>query len=483
MARLTQSQSMRLQQKMAPQLIQSLRLLQMPTLQLEQTIKQELETNPMLEQVQEQESLQNTDDGDPGERNPDRELDRDFDRVDWNRYLQESYDIGGYNHAAFNDREEGREEPRENRLTGRTSIWDALLEQLRMSSSDEEEWRIGEYIIGEINENGLLDTGIETISAALDVPLSSVERTLKLIQSFDPPGIGARDFQECLMLQLEDLGLGDSLAMRIVRDHLADLKAWRHERTAKALKVDIEEVQAALDIISSLNRRPAANLSVSGSNVSEIEDALGRVVPDVIIEKVGEDYEIRLNDRSVPSLRINRTYRNLLRESSKDEKAKEYVVERLNRARWMINAIDQRRSTMLRVTQYIVDAQREFFDKGPGYLKPMVLKDAADAVEMHASTVSRVTSGKYAQTPHGIFELKHFFDVRIGSSGGEDVAAQNVKDRIRKLVEEEDAREPLSDQKIADLLEKEGVRIARRTVAKYRDQLNIPSVKYRKQIQ
>jgi len=473
---------MRLQQKMAPQLIQSLRLLQMPTLELELTIKQELEINPMLEQVLEQEPFQ-SDDGELWERNPDRELDRDFDRVDWNHYLQESYDLRGYNYPAFDNREEGREEPRENRLTGRISIWDALLEQLGMSSSDEEEWRIGEYIIGEINEDGFLETSVEEISAALDVPPSSVERTLKLIRSFDPPGIGARDLQQCLMIQLEDQDLEDSLAMRIVQDHLDDLRAWRYERIAKALKVDIEEIQAALKVIGSLNPRPAANLSESDSNMSEIEDALRRVVPDVIIEKIGDDYEIQLNDRSVPSLRINRVYQNMLKGSSgADEKAKEYIEERLNRARWMINAIDQRRSTMLRVTRYIVDAQREFFDKGPGHLKPMILKDAADAIDMHASTVSRVTRGKYAQPPHGIFELKYFFDVRIGSSNGEDVAAQNVKDRIRQLVDEEDAKDPLSDQKIADLLEEEGIRIARRTVAKYRDQLNIPAVKYRKQL-
>ena len=480
MARLTQS--MRLQQKMAPQLIQSLRLLQMPTLELELMIRQELEINPMLEEVAEQDLFQSGDDGDTREENPDRALERDFDQADWNRYLQESYDLRGYNHSEFENKEEGREEPRENRLTGRTSIWDMLLEQLRISSSDEEEWRIGEYIIGEINEDGFLETGVEEVSAALDVSRSAVERTLKLIQSFDPPGIGARDLRECLMIQLEDQDLADSLAMRIVQDHLDDLMARRYERISKARKVSTEEIQAALEIISSLNPKPASNLSESSSNAEEIEDALDRIVPDVIIEKIGEEYDVRLNDRSVPSLRINRTYRRLIGTSHADEKAKEYVVERLNRARWMINAIEQRRSTMMRVTWYIVDAQREFFDKGPGHLKPMILRDAADAIEMHPSTVSRVTSGKYAQTPHGVFELKYFFDVRIGSPDGEDVAAQNVKDRIKQMVNEEDTKMPLSDQQIADLLEKEGVHIARRTVAKYRDQMGIPSVRYRKQL-
>ena len=483
------SQSLSLQQKMAPQLIQSLRLLQMTTMQLEQTVKQELELNPLLEEEMEMELQEEREEEpaeseeEPAESEEEQELNSDvdsFEDTDWANYLEESYDLS-YGEKDFVETDASLEadiasrESRESRIVSQPSMEDGLLSQLHLADLSHKEVEIGEFIIGNIDDGGYLSVSVEEIAQILNVPVEEVERVLKVIQTFDPPGIGARDLQECLTIQLADRGLEDSVAMRIVENHLEDLKRRRYNRIIKALDVSEERIKEALDLIATLNPNP-------GYTSPPLVE-LNYITPDLIVEKVDDEFLISLNDGSVPMIRISPLYRSLLKGSQKaGEEAKKYVTDRLNSAKWLLNAIDQRRSTMLKVARYIVEAQRDFFEKGSSYLKPMVLQDVADAVEMHVSTISRVSNGKYIQTPHGVFELKDLFDGKLRSSRGEDVSATSVKERIKGLIDKEAPRSPLSDQQIAKMLQKEGVNIARRTVAKYRDQMGINSARYRTQL-
>lgn len=487
MIRLTQTAS--LQQKMAPQLIQSLRLLQMPSLELEQLIQQELEINPLLEiseemEQDEEEEEWDLDDDPDDEEDPDpeeeaelEELEFDdadmddgrFDEDDWNEYLNDS----GY--SSPQEEFDPNIEEWENDGAEQQSLEEELGAQLLLTDLSDEDREVGKYIIGNIDEDGFLQTRVEDISMVLGIDVETVERVLQVIQAFDPPGVGARDLRECLMIQLREQGLEGSLAMQIVQEHLDDLVNRRYSKICRALGVEREGIAQAEEVISGLNPKPMI--------YREAKINHNLVVPDLEVQKVGDEYVVSLTDRNVPSLRVSPTYRTLLSQSEKvGREAKKFVVDRLNSARWFISAINQRRTTMLRVMRCIVDNQREFFENGPGHLKPMVLQEVADRVEMHVSTISRVSNGKYVQTPHGVFELKYFFDGGLSTEDGEDISAKSVKEKIAKLIDEEDPRNPLSDQKIADILKEEGIDIARRTVAKYRDQLKINPARYRKSI-
>ena len=501
MIRLTQTTS--LQQKMAPQLIQSLRLLQMPTLELEQLIQQELEINPLLEIVEdadqemeeEEEEEEDWDDDETIEEKnetieekneaeqseedaekleelefDDADLDTDqFDEEDWSEYLNES----GY--SSPQEEFDPNVEEWENDGASQKSLEDALREQLLLTDLSEDDRAIGEYIIGNIDEDGFLRTPVEDIADVLGIQVGDVERVLTAIHAFDPPGVGARNLRECLLIQLRELGQEDSLASRIVRDHLEDLINRRYSKICRALCVEKDTLSQALEVIGGLNPKPYMT--------PEPRVNFNLVVPDLEVQKVGDEYVVSLTDRNIPSLRVSPIYRSLLNQSEKaGREAKKFVVDRLNSARWFIAAIWQRRTTMVRVMQCIVESQQEFFDKGAGHLRPMVLQEVADKVSMHVSTISRVSNGKYVQTPHGVFELKYFFDGGLSREDGEDISARSVKEKIAKLIHEEDQSNPLSDQRIADILQEEGIDIARRTVAKYRDQMNINPARYRKSI-
>ncbi len=489
MIQLTQTVS--LQQKLAPQLIQSLRLLQMPSLELEQLIQQELQTNPLLEVSEEtgredeewetesegMESVDNdagrkeADDTDP----PDLEFgetasaDGRMDENQWNELLNDA----GYSvprHEFDPNAEEWEYDG-----PGQESLEAELHAQLSLTDLDAGDRKIGEYIIGNIDEDGFLQAQIEEIVSVFGCEPESVERILGVIQTFDPPGVGARDLQECLAIQLLEQGLEDSLAMGIVRGYWDDLVNRRYMKISRALGVDRAAIAHAESVISGLNPKPMIYRE------SRINHNL--VVPDLEVQKVGDEYVVSLIDRNLPVLRVSPAYRILLSKSGKPgSQARKFVVDRLNSARWFISAINQRRTTMLKVMRCIVDNQRAFFDKGVGFLKPMVLQEVADRVDMHVSTISRVSNGKYVQTPHGVFELKYFFDGGLTRNDGEDIAARSVKQKISRLIAEENTRKPLSDQKIADSLKNEGIAIARRTVAKYRDQLKINPARYRKSI-
>ena len=465
------SQTLSLQQRLAPQLIQSLQLLQLPALELEQLIKQELELNPVLELEEDEEALSQEEAPDEEERPDEEELTSDFDEEDWTKYLEDAYEMGSRDFGEFEkrDEEEYRREPKE-----AETLMDRLSFQLPMSVSTPEERQIGEFILGNLNEDGYLSCSVEEIAESLGGSVEDVERVLEIIQTFDPPGIAARDLRECLMIQLAEKGLESSMAMKIVRDHFEDWIKWHHPQLVQDLKISEDELRNALKVISSLNPKPGVELFAEEPRT---------IVPDVTVEKIDGEYVVILNDRFTPSLRISRTYYALLKAPKTiSSEAKAFILERLDKARWLINSIEQRRSTILKVVNAIVRNQYDFLENGISYLKPMVLQDVADEIEMHASTVSRVTSGKYVQTPQGVFELKFFFDSKVASMEGEDLSVKSVMDRMRHLIGDEDPQKPLSDQQIVHLLNEEGIDIARRTVAKYRDKMRIPSGRYRKQL-
>jgi RNA polymerase sigma-54 factor len=348
-----------------------------------------------------------------------------------------------------------------------------LLGQLRLSPRDPSALEIGEYLIGSLDERGFLSGSLEEIAEISGYSLEDLQRVLALIHTFEPAGVGARDHRECLLLQLKAREEEDTLACQIVRDHYEDMLRNRHHDIARKLGVTDEEVQLAKDHLALLNLSP-------GSQFSGEEPKY--VYPDLVVERVADKYEVYLNDRNVPRLRISPAYESVLRTGRErgGDGTREYIEGKLNSARWLIQTIEQRRKTMIKVMRCIVDVQREFFERGVSHLRPLTLRQIADRIGMHESTVSRVTSGKYVQTPRGVFELKYFFSSAISREDGEEISAMSAKDIIAQLIQEEDKRNPLSDQKIADILGDRGVKIARRTVAKYREQLEIPTARYRK---
>lgn len=473
---------------MAPQLIQSLQLLQMSTLQLELEIKQQLELNPLLEDnieldEEQEEPEEALDDG----LKEEEELPEDMEEVNWDALLDDQFDQGSYNseRTEYDPNWEADREPQENRITTIPPMMQRLYEQLSLSDLREGEREIGEFIIGSLDDRGYLACSAEEIAESLEISVEKVERVLTLIQSFEPPGIAARDLRECLLIQLQQYeGAHREQALLIVRQHMEDLTKRRFTRITRALSISQEDLKTTIELIQSLQPYPGSPSSSDYADLLTLDMEVIYITPDLLVEKIGDEWVVSLTDGTLPSLRINATYSKLLKDSRRNGKdeVQSYVSKKLNDARWLINAIHQRRTTMLKVANYIVRAQMGFFEEGPAHLRPMVLQDVADAVEMHVSTISRVSNGKYMQTPHGVFELKYFFDSRVSTDKGEDVSARSVKERISRLVGEEKKGSPLSDKEIGDILSEEGLRIARRTVAKYRDQLGIPSQRYRKEL-
>ena len=483
------SQSMSLQQRMAPQLIQSLQLLQMSTLELELEIKQQMELNPLLDDTLD--ALEEADDESPEAEEglkEEAELPEDSEEVDWDALLEDTFDQHSYNNDAteYDPNWEQDREPQENRITTLPPLLDQLRAQLTESELAGVDVEIAYFIIGNIDDRGYLSCTTAEIAEAMGQPPEDVDRILKVVQAFDPPGIAARDLRECLIIQLEQREEdGTKVALRVVRDHMEDLTKRRFSRITRGLGIIDEELKEALSLIERLQPNPGATSISDYAGLLTLDTDVPYVTPDLIVEKAGEDWVVSLTDGNLPSLRINASYARLLKKDGKQgngnkREIKTYVSKKLNDARWLINAINQRRATMLKVANYLVRAQMDWFENGLAHLRPMVLQDVADAVEMHVSTISRVSNGKYMQTPHGVFELKYFFDSKVQRDDGEDVSARSVKARISDLIAEEDKSNPLSDQAIADVLGDEGLKIARRTVAKYRDQLRINAQRYRK---
>ena len=491
---LDHTQSQMLQQKLAPQLIQSLQLLQMPTLELAELIRQELEINPLLEIDEdatldlEQEEPESEQDDETENEDQDEEpveelefeeadlntIDTDiFDEHDWDHYLNES----GY--ASPREEFESNTEDWHTDSTTQKTLRDSLLEQVAVTDLSPSERIIAEYLVCNIDEEGFLGCSTGEVADELGVNQDNVERILGIIQTFDPVGVGARNLQECLLIQLKEKNITNGLVAKVVRNHLDDWIKRRFGQISQALDTSVDDMRVVEEVLASLNPKP--NIE------SEPALNLNHVIPDLEVQKIGDEYVVSLTDRTLPELRVSPVYRTLLRQSDKSgrgdpklRETKKFVVEKLNSARWFINAIHQRRATMLKVMRCIVENQIDFFDRGPGFLKPMVLQEVADLVQMHISTISRVSNGKYVQTSHGVYELKYFFDGGLSRYDDDDISARSVKEKIAMLIHDEDVQNPLSDQHISDMLREEGINIARRTVAKYRDQLNISSARLRK---
>jgi RNA polymerase sigma-54 factor len=481
---------------MTPQLQQAIKLLQLSRLELVGLLQRELEENPVLEEALDAEDASSAsgaaevgagetpsalgseavaeaprsemDDAEaPG---ADREVTdaEKFADVDWQNYM-DSRPLTGMRDASGDDRPSI-----ESTLTRRETLPEHLLWQLQLASFPVEEEVVARFIIGNLDDRGYLRSSTEELARQSGVREEVVESALEKVQEFDPAGVAARDLRECLWLQVRALEIDDPLVLRIIDEQLDALIRRDFRSVARALGVSIEAVAAASGVIGRLEPRPGR--AFGGDDPIYI-------VPDIYVYQVGDDFHVMLNDDGLPRLKINGLYREVLsKENPIPKDTKDYVHDKVRSAMWLIKSIHQRQRTIYKVMQSIIKHQREFFEKGINYLKPLNLRDVADDIEMHESTVSRVTTNKYTYTPQGIFELKYFFNSSINRLRGDAVASESVKERIRRLITNEDPRRPLSDQRIAEMLKVANIDIARRTVTKYRESMNMLSSTKRRQV-
>ncbi len=442
---------------MTPRLQQALKLLQLPTLELEQVLKNEVQANPLLE-IDEEEEEQDRQQRETSDEQSAGNLDN------WEDVFNDGFDM------QYREQEELPEDFVERVPVHRQSASENLLRQLRMATSDDKLLEIAEYIVGSLDDRGFLTVGLDEIQNVFRVEEPRAREALLLVQALDPPGIGARDLPECLLLQLQAKNMADSLIATIIREHFKELMQRKYQEIARKLKLTVEDIQDAARYIGELDPKPGLELSSEEPHY---------IIPDLVVEEVDGEYVIYLNDRHLPRLRIAENYKEYLGSAKKE--TKDYVQGRLNQAQWLIRTVEQRRSTMVKVMAAIIEEQRDFFDRGPQALRPLTLQQVASKIGMHESTVSRVTNNKAVQTPRGIFQLKYFFSSSLSTEDGEEVSAKAAKSRIQEIVSKEDRKKPLSDQKIADILRQEGLMIARRTVAKYREQLGVLPARLRKE--
>lgn len=455
---------------MTPSLLQKIELLTLNQLELSELMTQELIKNPFLDEVPEAGDQEGSRDGQAeAESAEKKEKDDSFDDFDY------EYFFGEYLAPSYQPREYEAPEDRptfEIFLSSTSSLIDHLNWQLNLLEIPEKTLRIADYIVGNINEDGYLQVSVEEIGESLGVEEEEVEKALESVQALDPLGVGARDLQECLLLQIRGVGLEDTLAERLVEDYLPLLEKKKYKDIARLAGCELTDIGEALKELRRLSPKP-------GQQYNSKEPVYIR--PDVYIYKVDDEYQIMMNDEGLPQLRLNRTYRRLLLEGNNVSKdTKSYIKERFRSALELIRSIDQRQQTIYRVCRAIVERQGEFLEKGRLHLKPMLIKDIATELEVHPSTISRVVANKYSHTPQGVIELRKFFTVGVESSDGENVSTVHVKEKIRKIIEFEDTEKPLSDQRISKVLSSEGIHITRRTVAKYRDQMRIPGSRERK---
>jgi len=461
---------------MTPRLQQALKLLQVPTLELQQILKQEIVQNPLLEEVDElTESEDLAKEDSPDEKaNEEAEDPAEEDPIDWAEYMQD-----GALDRVYVPQQETSVEFLEKVPITRTTLAESLIEQLHFLDLPPRELGLAEFLVGSLDDRGWLATPLEEVVQVTGEPLELCEQVLKVIQALEPVGVGARNLRECLLIQLEARNQRDTLQWKLIHDQFDNLVNRRFPEIARQLKCSVEEVQQAADMIATLNPKPGLQVSSEDPKY---------VVPDLVVERVNDEYLVMLNDRHLPRLRISSAYESVMRDKKKSEcnagevKTREYIQGKLNSARWLIQTIEQRRRTMIKVMNCIIREQREFFDKGIAFLRPLTLQQVARQIDMHESTVSRVCSGKYVQTPRGVFELKFFFSSGLETEDGEDVSARTARDIIKTLIDEEDKKDPLSDQRIAELLHGKGLKIARRTVAKYREQLSILPARFRRRV-
>lgn len=486
--RLIQSPELRQEMKINPRLYQAMELLHLPLLDLQQRLKQEMTENPFLEVVEgdTEQEVQLDQDG----------ADEDGDEIDWESILLDGFDAGGHR-AQYEPRDFDLPTP-----SRAPDLRDHLENQTRLLTLSGREQRIAQEIIGNIDDDGLLRCPLETIAEHLsswledvrEVALEAagdespeelaimlapfgvgeVEAMLETVQDMDPPGVGARDLRECLLIQLRESGEENELIRTMVDEHFDDLLSHRWANIARGLGVAPRAVQDAADELARLDPKPGLRYSPEPEHY---------IVPDLIVEKISGEYMVFANDTSMPQLRLARSYQEVARDKRLFRgENKTFIKDKLNSASWMIQAIEQRRQTMLKVMQYIVERQHGFFEKGVQHLRPLTLREVADHIEMHESTVSRVTNEKFVQTPRGVFSLKYFFSSGLSTTSGRDISARGVKAKMEALISGENTRKPLTDMALVKLLRADGIRIARRTVAKYRDQLGILPARMRKRL-
>jgi RNA polymerase sigma-54 factor len=456
--RFDQSQSLLQQQTIAPQMQQSLQLLQSPTLELRHLIHQELVANPTLEEESTDVSLE-----DATSPDEDEEFEKEFAELsqideEWREYLSQA-------RTASPKRDDADEKHQFvlDSIVEPITLQDHLLNQLSVSDASPELREICSTLIGNIDEAGFLKVDLEETSFDLGIPFDDLEEAKILIQSFDPVGVGASDLRDCLLIQLERLGKHHSLEYRIIDQHLDDLARKRYPQIAKKLSVAPEQITAAAEHIASLDPRPGSRFGTDNNTY---------VTPDVTVEQVGGEWTVTIHNEQVPRLRISNSYKDLMA-SGNSREAKTYIRDKIRAGKFLIKSIHQRQETIKSIAEEIVKRQTEFFERGPSKLKPMNMAQVADVVGVHETTVSRAVSGKYVATPHGVFEMKYFFTTGYETDSGETMSNTSVKRALGELVASEDSKKPLSDQAIMKELEKNGIKIARRTVAKYREELHI----------
>ncbi len=447
---------------MTPELIQAIQILQFNTQELDAFVQEQLLVNPVLEQDQEKETPENASE----ERSGGEE-----DKLDWKEFIRNgSYDDISY--KGYRDRDEDRPDTFERYVSSDVTLPEHLMFQYQFATVDKGCRRVGKYIIESLDENGYMTSTTEEISRATGVREEKVCEALDIIHGFDPAGVGARNLSECLRLQLEARNELTPQMDEIIGKHLEDIANNRLSAVAKDTGMTVLEVQEAADIIRTLEPKPGRQFA------SEMETKY--IIPDVIVEKIEDDYVVIINESSTPHLTVSSYYRNLLGQAEKDKQLADYLSERVNSANWLIRSIEQRKQTIFNVVSSVVKHQREFFDNGSKYLKTLTLKDIAEELGIHESTVSRSINGKYLQCPRGVYEIKYFFSAGVSDQVGEGVSSNSIKEFMKEIIDGEDKHRPYSDQTIVKILEDKGFNISRRTVAKYRDELGILSSSKRK---
>lgn len=455
---------------MTPQLQQAIKLLQLSRLELTDLIRQEIDENPVLDEKMESDetdhpsSSSDTD----GAKNTDVELPEMKNDFDWKDYVDNTirpstgtYSGGGEEKEQF-----------DSIITREDTFSDHLLWQLRLHDLTVKEMEVGEYIIGNLNPDGYLKATIDEVAAATSVDPALVEKVRSKIKGFDPVGVSSMDLQECLLVQADFLPGDNTLIKRILKDHLKNLERKKYQVIAKALQATLKDVVASCEVISNMDPRPGKAYNDNDTQY---------ITPDIYVYKDRDEYVVVLNEDGQPKLKINSFYKKMLSSNEiNSDKAKEYIQEKIRSAVWLVKSVYHRQSTIVNVMKSIIKFQRDFFDYGPAHLKPLVLRDVAEDINMHESNISRVTTNKYVYTPQGIYELKYFFNSGLSTNNGDAIASESVKNRMKELIESENPQKPYSDQEIADMFKQQGISIARRTVTKYREMLGILSSSRRK---
>lgn len=440
---------------MTPELIQAIQILQFNTQELESYVEEQLLVNPVLEQAA------------PEPQEVVVETKQKDDEFDWKEYLNNRQ----YDDISYRQWEDRSSEDKENTYEQYTSsdvtLPEHLMFQLQFAAPKRDCRVVGKYIIESLDENGYMTSSVEEIMEATGATEEKVAKVLDIIHTFDPMGVGAKDLAECLTIQLKQMGQLTETFDRVINEHLEDLANNRLAVIAKDMGISIKEVQDMCDIIRTLEPKPGRSFVAQSDN--------RYIVPDVIVERVDDEYVVTINENSSPKLMVSSYYQKLLKEADKDDNLNKYLSDRVNSALWLIKSIEQRKQTIYNVVTAVVKHQKDFLDKGNKHMKTLTLKDIAEEVGIHESTVSRSINGKYLQCPRGVFEIKHFFSAGVAGSEGEGISSNSIKEFIKEIVDSEDPKSPCSDQKMVEMLKEKGINISRRTIAKYRDEMHILS--------